>query len=97
MGVIRYLVQDVDASIRFYEALGFELTDRPGPPFAAVKRGDLTLWISGPGSSAARTLPDGQKPGPGGWNRLVLEVEDIEAALGRLRTLGMRSRSEPRS
>lgn len=95
MAVVRYLVADVDTALPFYQALGFELVERPGPPFAAVRRGDLTLWISGPGSSAARKLPDGSTPSSGGWNRFVIEVDDLDPALERLRTLGIRSRSEP--
>ena len=95
MAAVRYLVKDVDEALRFYEALGFVLADRPGPPFAAVKRGDLTLWISGPGASASRTLSDGSKPVPGGWNRFVIEVDELDPVLGRLRSLGIRPRSEP--
>jgi len=95
MAVVRYLVKDVDAALLFYQALGFELGERWGPPFAAVTRGDLTLWISGPGTSAARPLPDGSTPSPGGWNRVVVEVDDLDPVLERLRSLGMRSRSEP--
>ena len=66
-----------------------------GPPFAIVKRGDLFLWLSGPGTSAAKALPDGSQPVPGGWNRLVLEVVDIEARIVSLRAAGARFRSEP--
>lgn len=95
MAVVRYLVRDVEASIPFYEALGFEVTRRMGPPFAMMARGDLTLWLSGPASSAARTLSDGSQPAPGGWNRLVLEVEDIHAAMAAIRPAGARFRSEP--
>ena len=95
MAVVRYLVNDVDAALEFYKALGFERAERRGPPFAMVTRGDLTLWISGPGSSAARQLPDGSTPVPGGWNRLVIEVDDLDPLLERLRSLGMRSRSDP--
>lgn len=95
MATVRYLVADVDTSIAFYAALGFELADRWGPPFAAMKLGDLNLWLSGPGSSAARTLPDGSVPGPGGWNRLVIEIADIEAAAENLKSQGARFRSEP--
>ena len=77
MAVIRYLVSDVDVAVEFYtNILDFELVEKWSPPFAMVKRGDLTLWLSGPGSSASRPLPDGSKPVPGGWNRLVLETDD---------------------
>ena len=82
MATIRYLVSDVDAALAFYvDMLAFELIERWGPPFAMVKRGDLTLWLSGPGSSAARPLADGAKPAPGGWNRLVLETVDLASTV----------------
>ena len=95
MAVVRYLVKDVDEALRFYEALGFVLADRRGPPFAMITRDDLTIWVSGPGASAARTLPDGSKPTPGGWNRFVIDVEDLDPVLARLRSLGAHSRSDP--
>ena len=69
MAVVRYLVADVDAGVAFYtSALDFELLERWGPPFAMLKRGELTLWLSGPGSSAWRPLTDGSKPVSGGRN-----------------------------
>jgi catechol 2,3-dioxygenase-like lactoylglutathione lyase family enzyme len=95
MATVRYLVRNVDESIPFYAALGFTVVEQWGPPFAMVARGDLTLWLSGPGSSAARTLTDGSKPEPGGWNRLVIEVDDIEAAMAAIRPAGARFRSDP--
>ena len=95
MATVRYLVTDVDAAISFYSALGFELADRWGPPFAVMKLGDLMLWISGPGASASKALPDGSQPSPGGWNRFVVEVADIDAAVTDLRLKGGRFRSEP--
>lgn len=95
MATVRYLVQDVDAALAFYEALGFALTERWGPPFAMLARGDLLLWLSGPGTSAARPLPDGSVPQPGGWNRMVIEVADLDAALAALRHTGAHTRSEP--
>jgi catechol 2,3-dioxygenase-like lactoylglutathione lyase family enzyme len=95
MATIRYFVHDVDAAVDFYVSrLGFELAQRPGPPIAMVRRGDLTLWLSGPGTSAARPMPDGAKPVPGGWNRLVLEVDDLDAHAVALRTAGVRLRSD---
>jgi catechol 2,3-dioxygenase-like lactoylglutathione lyase family enzyme len=85
MAVVRYLVDDVDAAVNFYtEVLDFDLVDHMGAPFAQVGRGDLTLWLSGPRSSAARPMPDGRQPVAGGWNRLVIEVKDIEAVVSRL-------------
>lgn len=95
MATVRYLVHDVDAALAFYEALGFALIERWGPPFAMLARGDLSLWLSGPGTSAARPLSDGSVPQPGGWNRMVIEVTDLDAALAALRHTGAHSRSEP--
>ena len=95
MATVRYLVNDVDAAIAFYSALGFELADRWGPPFAVMKLGDLTLWVSGPGTSASKPLSDGSKPHPGGWNRLVIEVGDLDATVTELSAKGGRFRSEP--
>jgi len=95
MATVRYLVNDIDESLPFYAALGFELAERMGPPFATLSRGDLTLWLSGPGSSAARPLGDGSLPQPGGWNRLVIEVADIAAAMAAMKPTGARFRSEP--
>ena len=95
MAVVRYLVRDVDAAVAFYiDVLEFTLVERWGPPFAMVGRGDLTLWLSGPGSSASRPLADGSVPSPGGWNRLVIETEDLAALAERLRAAGARFRSE---
>lgn len=95
MATIRYLVNDVDAALPFYAALGFVETQRWGPPFAMLARGDLTLWLSGPGTSAARPLADGSVPAPGGWNRIVVEVDDLPAAMASLAQTGARFRSEP--
>ena len=75
MVTIRYLVHDVERSIAFYtQALSFTLDQQMGPAFARVSRGDLTLWLAGPHRSAARPMPDGQRPEPGGWNHLVLST-----------------------
>ncbi len=95
MAVIRYLVNDVDVAVAFYlDILGFELVEKWGPPFAMVKRGDLTLWLSGPGSSASRPLSNGSKPLPGGWNRLVLESDDLVSLVQKLTQSGAQFRSE---
>ena len=95
MATIRYLVRDVEVAVAFYvDVLGFELVEQWGPPFAMVKRGDLTLWLSGPGSSAARPLTDGSKPAPGGWNRLVLETDDLVLLMEKLTQSGAHFRSE---
>ncbi len=95
MAVVRYLVDDVDACLPFYRALGFKLAERWGPPFAIVKRKGLSLWLSGPGTSARKALRHGGTPVPGGWNRLVIEVEDIEATVDALKAQGAVFRSKP--
>jgi catechol 2,3-dioxygenase-like lactoylglutathione lyase family enzyme len=95
MAVFRYLVGDVDAAIAFYTAhLGFTLEQRMGPAFGIVTRDDLSLWLSGPQSSAARPMSDGRQPEPGGWNRLVLEVDDLESKVAELKGAGLSFRNE---
>ena len=96
MAAFRYLVDDVDKALPFYEALGFVLAERWGA-FAIVTRGDVHLWLSGPGTSARQPLDDGTQPGPGGFNRFVIEVEDLEAMVGSLEATGMKRRSAPLS
>src|SRR5690242_12922440 len=92
---VRYMVDDVKAAVTFYTThLGFTLLTNFGPPFADVKRGNLRLLLSGPASSAGRPMPDGRQPGPGGWNRIHLHVEDIEADVARLRAAGVSFRSD---
>jgi catechol 2,3-dioxygenase-like lactoylglutathione lyase family enzyme len=95
MAVVRYLVEDVDAAIVFYTGnLGFTLEQQMGPAFAIVTRDDLSLWLSGPQSSAARATPDGRRPEPGSWNRFVLEVDDLESKVAELREAGLSFRNE---
>jgi catechol 2,3-dioxygenase-like lactoylglutathione lyase family enzyme len=92
---VRYMVDDVQASIDFYtKRLGFELLTSAAPAFADVRRGNLRLLLSGPASSAGRPMPDGVKPGPGGWNRIHLIVDDIGAEVGRLRQEGLGFRND---
>lgn len=94
MAIVRYLVDDVDACVTFYvQHLGFTEGSRMGP-FASVSRGDLELWLSGPRTSAARPMPDGRQPEPGGWNRLVLEVDDLDATVASLRQSGSQFRND---
>jgi catechol 2,3-dioxygenase-like lactoylglutathione lyase family enzyme len=92
---VRYMVDDVETAAGFYvRLLGFaEEGEWGGAPFRMLRRGDLRLWISGPGSSAARPMPDGAQPAPGGWNRFVIEVDDIDADVARLREAGVPFRS----
>ncbi len=95
MAVVRYLVGDVDAALTFYvDVLGFEHLERWGPPFAMVRHGDLTLWLSGPGSSAARPLSSGAVPAAGGWNRLVIETTELDALVAKLAGAGARFRGD---
>jgi catechol 2,3-dioxygenase-like lactoylglutathione lyase family enzyme len=92
---VRYMVDDVDAAIAFYtKFLGFEVLTSFPPAFANVTRGNLRLLLSGPKSSAGRPMPDGAKPGPGGWNRIHLIVDDIDAEVARLRDAGARFRND---
>jgi catechol 2,3-dioxygenase-like lactoylglutathione lyase family enzyme len=92
---VRYLVTDVDESVAFYtEHFGFEVLTSFPPAFADVARGRLRLLLSGPSSSAGRPMPDGRVPTPGGWNRIHLIVEDIEAEVERLRAAGLPFRND---
>ena len=92
---VRYMVDDVEAAVAFYTThLGFTLISKTLPAFADVARGDLRLLLSGPASSAGRPMPDGRRPAPGGWNRIHLIVENLEAEVARLRSAGVRFRNE---
>ncbi len=99
MAIARYLVKDVDEALAFYqEALGFTVRQHgKGSPFAWIEKGDQSLWVSGPGTSAQQPMTDGSVPEPGGWNRIVVEVEDIEAVVADLRARGTTFRNEPLS
>jgi catechol 2,3-dioxygenase-like lactoylglutathione lyase family enzyme len=91
---VRYMVDDVAKSVAFYTRfLEFEVLHQ-FPAFADVARGKLRLLLSGPASSAARPMPDGAKPGPGGWNRIHFIVKDIDAEVARLREAGAPFRNE---
>ena len=94
MAIVRYLVKDVDESIAFYSILGFEVAERWGPPFAILSRGDLSLWLSGPGTSASKPLADGSQPVGGGWNRFVIQIDDLDATMTALKSASVRFRSE---
>ena len=94
MAKVRYFVDDVDAAVSFYvQHLGFKLIFNAGP-FAMIAKDDLTLWISGPKTSAARPMLDGRVPEPGGWNRFVFEVDDIEAVVASMRKAGINFRND---
>jgi catechol 2,3-dioxygenase-like lactoylglutathione lyase family enzyme len=95
MAAVRYFVTDMDESIAFYTgSLGFALKQQFGPNMAILLRGNLTLWLAGAGASASRPMPDGRRPEPGGWNRFVLQVEDLPALVDTLRGRGVRFRNE---
>jgi catechol 2,3-dioxygenase-like lactoylglutathione lyase family enzyme len=92
---VRYMVDDVDKAIAFYtEQLGFDLLTSAAPAFADVRRGNLRLLLSGPASSAGRPMPDGRTPGPGGWNRIHLIVDDIDVEVATLRDAGATFRND---
>jgi len=89
MATVRLLVDDVATCVAFYvDALGFEEIERYGPAMAIVRSGDLDIWLAGPASSAARPMPDGRQPEPGGWNRIVLTTHDLGPYVERLRSTG---------
>ena len=94
---VRYIVHDVDPAIDFYcGPLGFEEVMHPAPTFAMLSRGDLRLVLSAPGGpgGGGQAMPDGTMPEPGGWNRFMIEVDDIEATVEELRRAGARFRNE---
>jgi catechol 2,3-dioxygenase-like lactoylglutathione lyase family enzyme len=92
---VRYMVDDVEAAVEWYtEQLGFSLLTNYAPAFADVKRGSLRLLLSGPTSSAGRAMPDGERPRPGGWNRIHLIVDDLSAEVSRLRAAGAQFRND---
>jgi len=92
---VRYMVDDVQASLDFYtKHFGFEVRTSFVPAFADVTRGNLRLLLSGPTSSAGRPMPDGVKPGPGGWNRIHFIVDDLAGEVARLRDAGLEFRND---
>lgn len=100
MATVRYIVDDVDASLAFYrDHLGFREVMHPAPEFAMLARDDLRLAIVSPVGAGhpgggSRPMPDGTAQAPGGWNRFALEVDDLEAAVARLRAVGVAFRSD---
>jgi catechol 2,3-dioxygenase-like lactoylglutathione lyase family enzyme len=93
---VRYIVDDVAAAIPFYTGLlGFKLDMHPAPGFARLSRGDLQLLLNRPGAGGAgQAVPAGQHPIPGGWNRIQIEVEDLEATVEKLKGEGARFRND---
>lgn len=94
---VRYQTSDVSRAIAFYTALGFTLQHQQLPMFASVSFETLTILLSGPGASGSRPMPDGQRQEPGGWNRIVLRVSDLESMIAICREAGMRFRNDMQS
>ena len=92
---VRYQVSDVARAVTFYtERLGFKLETQKLPAFANVSLGALQILLSGPGASGSRALPDGRRQEPGGWNRVVLHVEDLPGFIEVLSKAGLRFRNQ---
>jgi catechol 2,3-dioxygenase-like lactoylglutathione lyase family enzyme len=93
---VRYIVEDVKAAIEFYAAqLGFRLEMHPAPPFAEISRGDLHVYLTQPSSfGGGAPMPSGEAQKPGGWNRIHLVVEDLDATVATLKVAGTRFRNE---
>jgi glyoxylase I family protein len=95
---VRYQVSDIERSIAFYtEELGFQLEQQTGPVFASVTLGSLRLVLSGPGSSGSRPMPDGRRQEPGGWNRILIYVDNLAAHIEALERKGIRFRNQVES
>ena len=94
---VRYIVNDVDAAIRFYcDHLGFHEDMHPAPAFAMLSRGELRLVLSAPNPAGGggQSMPDGTAPAPGGWNRFAVEVTDLDAIVAALRAAGAHFRND---
>jgi glyoxylase I family protein len=92
---VRYQVKDVSRSVAFYtEQLGFKFDQQKLPAFAQVSIGNLKLILSGSGASGSHPMPDGRRQEPGGWNRVVLKVDDLPARIETLKNAGLRFRNE---
>jgi len=92
---VRYQVKDVNRSIEFYSGqLGFKLDLKNLPAFGQVSVGNLKLILSGPGASGSREMPDGQEQKPGGWNRVILQVDDLPSRIETLKKAGVHFRNE---
>jgi glyoxylase I family protein len=92
---VRYQVKDIDRSVAFYtQRLGFKLEQQAGQAFAKVVNGNLFLYLSGPKSSGSRPMPDGRQQEPGGWNRLVVEVDDLPTHVVAMKRAGLHFRND---
>jgi len=95
---VRYQVKDIERSIDFYtKRLGFKLDRKHAPAFAQVSIPNLKLILSGPGASGSRPMPDGRSQEPGGWNRVILEVEDLQETIADLKKAGLQFRNQMES
>jgi predicted enzyme related to lactoylglutathione lyase len=95
MAQIRYFVDDIQKCVAWYVAnLGFVLDQQFGPAMAILTRDDIELWLAGPMASASKPMPDGAQPAPGGWNRFVPVVPDLDAITARLRKNGVAFRND---
>jgi catechol 2,3-dioxygenase-like lactoylglutathione lyase family enzyme len=93
---VRYIVDNVDEAVAFYVSnLGFEVEKQFGPAIAILVHGDLTLLVSGPKASASKPMLDGTTPSPGGgWNRILLDFDDLEAVVSKLKADGVKFRND---
>jgi glyoxylase I family protein len=92
---VRYQVKDVARAAAFYtDHLGFKLEHQQLPAFASVSLGEFTLLLSGPGASGSRLMPGGESQEPGGWNRVVLRVTDLQAEIDALKKAGVKFRNQ---
>lgn len=95
MATVRYIVKDVKTCVDFYtKLLGFTVKEQFGSTIAILARGDLTLWVAGPQASASRPMPDGRVPEAGGWNRFVVETDDIHGLVNKLKEQGAHFRND---
>ena len=94
MAQFRYIVDDVDAAVAFYrDRLGFALEEQYGPAMAILRKDDLQLWVAGPPASASKPMPDGRQPAPGGWCRIVILVNDLDAVVASMTQSGVTFRN----
>jgi glyoxylase I family protein len=95
---VRYQVKDVARSVAFYTThLGFTLQHQQLPAFASVSLGDAQILLSGPQASGSRPMSNGQHQGPGGWNRVVLRVNNLQAFIETLKTADLHFRNDMES